>query len=279
MRFCSFTTEEGIKVGLETASGILSLEKVNQLCGTNFPSSPVEIITQARLDVLKQVVDGIALRKSITMEKVRFSAPYLNPPKILGIGLNYREHAQDLRVGVPSEPASFIKPATTIIGHGDGIILPKQSRSVTAEAELGVIIGRRCKDISVEEAESVIFGFTTVIDVTAEDILYKNPRFLTRAKSFDTFFSFGPWIVTPDEVPNISELRISTLLNGVVKASNTIANMLFSPYQLISFHSKVMTFQPGDIISTGTPGCVHIESGDTVGCEIDGIGILENHVS
>jgi len=109
-----------------------------------------------------------------------------------------------------------------------------------------VVIGREAKDVSEEEAPSVVAGFTTVLDMTAEDILRKNPRYLTRAKSFDTFFSFGPHLLTPDEVGEVEEMEVATVLNGEVRRRNTVPNMTFSPYRLVSFHSKVMALLPSD---------------------------------
>ena len=144
----------------------------------------------------------------------RFSyAPlYRRPRKIWGIGLNYVEHAGDLSERAPTdEPASFMRPDTTIIGPGDEVVLPAQSERVTAEAELALIIGREARDVPEEDAPSVVAGFTTVLDMTAEDILRRNPRYLTRSKSFDTFFSFGPELVTPDEIEDVEALEVSTV--------------------------------------------------------------------
>ena len=172
-----------------------------------------------------------------------------------------------------------MRPDTTIVGPGDEILLPDQSERVTGEAELAVIIGREVKNISVEDAPSVVAGFTTVLDMTAEDILRKNPRYLTRSKSFDTFFAFGPQIVTPDEVDDIEKLEVSTVLNGEVRRRNTVSNMTFSPWELISFHSRVMTLLPGDIISTGTPGAVVLRDGDVLECRISGFESLTNPVA
>ena len=147
---------------------------------------------------------------------------YRRPRKIWGIGLNYVEHAGDLSETAPSdEPASFMRPDTTIVGPGDEILLPPQSERVTAEGELAVVIGREAKDVSEDEASSVVAGFTTVLDMTAEDILRRNPRYLTRAKSFDTFFSFGPELVTLDEVEDVDSLEVSTVLNGEVRRTRT----------------------------------------------------------
>jgi 2-keto-4-pentenoate hydratase/2-oxohepta-3-ene-1,7-dioic acid hydratase in catechol pathway len=212
-------------------------------------------------------------------EEVPYTAPYRNPPKIWGIGLNYQAHAADLaEVSPDEEPASFMKPATTIIGPGDTIVLPPQSERVTGEAELGVIIGQRCKDVPLAQVEEVIFGYTTIIDMTAEDILRRNPRFLTRSKSFDTFFSFGPAVVTPDEIEDVTALTVQTIRNGDIVAENVVGNMMFPPFELVAFHSQVMTLEPGDIIATGTPGAALLRHGDEIMCYIKGIGTLKNPV-
>jgi 2-keto-4-pentenoate hydratase/2-oxohepta-3-ene-1,7-dioic acid hydratase in catechol pathway len=157
-------------------------------------------------------------------------------------------------------------------------VLPAQSERVTAEAELALVIGREARDVPEEDAPSVVAGFTTVLDMTAEDILRKNPRYLTRAKSFDTFFSFGPELMTPDEIAGVEALEVSTVLNGEVRRINTVSNMTFSPWWLVSFHSKVMTLLPGDVISTGTPGAVVIQEGDVAECRITGFEPLSNPV-
>src|ERR687889_199803 len=148
-----------------------------------------------------------------------------------------------------------------------------------AEGELGVIIGRQCKDVSEADAPSVVVGFTTIVDMTAEDILEKNPRYLTRSKSFDTFFSFGPELVTVDEVDDVDALEVATIHNGQVHRRNVVSNMTFRPWWLVAFHSRVMTLLPGDVISTGTPGAVHIRSGDTAGVQITGFRELTNPVA
>jgi 2-keto-4-pentenoate hydratase/2-oxohepta-3-ene-1,7-dioic acid hydratase in catechol pathway len=125
---------------------------------------------------------------------------------------------------------------------------------------------------------SVVAGFTTILDMTAEDILRKNPRYLTRCKSFDTFFSFGPVMVTPDEIADVLKLKVATVINGKVHAENVVSNMTFPPPYLVSFHSRVMPWLPGDILSTGTPQAVPLKDGDVVECRIDGFEPLRNPV-
>jgi 2-keto-4-pentenoate hydratase/2-oxohepta-3-ene-1,7-dioic acid hydratase in catechol pathway len=217
-----------------------------------------------------------------TLDDGAFLAPYTAPGKIWGIGLNYTEHADDLGAGYPDEPGSFMKGDHTIIGPGETIDLPPQSQRVTAEAELGIVFGATCRDVELAKALDYVWGVCPVLDQTAEDILQRNPRFLTRSKNFPGFFSFGPAITPMHEVlarfGTLSSIEVTTAKNGQPHCSNRVANMIFSPELLISFHSKVFPFHPGDILSTGTPGAVMIEDGDVAECWIPGIGTLANPV-
>ena len=214
---------------------------------------------------------------------VTFGPPYRHPRLIWGIGLNYRDHASDLAEQVPEEPASFIKGDHTIIGPGEAIPLPPQSRRTTTEAELGIVIGSYCRNVCEEEALEHVLGVVPVLDQTAEDILQRNPRFLTRSKNFPGFFSFGPEIVPLDEAleaaGGLDRLEVSTVVNGEQTRTNTVSHMRFSPAYLISFHSKVMPLQPGDILSPGTPGAIRVRPGDVAECRIPGVGTLVNPVT
>lgn len=267
-----------------TKKGVIAIENVNDALGKSWSTSLFDIIQLGQLDEIRAWYDSGGKDKLedlqiIPNEKVEYGPLYRQPRKIWGIGLNYAEHASDLHETAPNtEPASFMKPDTTIIGPNDTIEIPHQSDRTTAESELGIIIGKECKDISEENAKDVIAGYTTIIDMTAEDILQRNPRYLTRSKSFDTFFSFGPQLVTKDEVEEVLDLHVSTVINGELHRKNVVANMTFRPWHLVSFHSKVMTLLPGDIISTGTPGAVVIRNGDIVECQIDGFKSLVNKV-
>ena len=266
------------------AGGALPVAEIPDPGG--WPADLLSLLEEGRLDDLRRRLDGLSgfesediWGRAIPAEDLSYAPLYRRPRKIWGIGLNYAEHAGDLDEAAPAEePASFMRPDTTIIGPGDEIRLPDGIGRVTAEAELAVVIGREARDVSEEDAPSVVAGFTTVLDMTAEDILRKNPRYLTRAKSFDTFFSFGPELVTPDEVGELGDVEVSTVLNGEVRRKNTVSNMTFSPWSLVSFHSKVMRLLPGDVISTGTPGAVVIREGDVAECHISGFKSLANPV-
>jgi 2-keto-4-pentenoate hydratase/2-oxohepta-3-ene-1,7-dioic acid hydratase in catechol pathway len=174
-------------------AGVLSRESADLL----------SLLESGRFYELKEAYDRGEVRGGASSQR-SFTPLYRRPRKIWGVGLNYVEHAGDLSESAPAdEPASFMRPDTNIIGPGEEIVLPDQSERVPAEAELTLVIGREAKNVPEEDAPSVVAGFTTVLDTTAEDILRRNPRYLTRAKSFDTFFSFGPELVTPDEVADV----------------------------------------------------------------------------
>ena len=265
-------------------NGIFPIQDLNEAYLKQWPTDVMTLLESGQLEKLDLWLDalgepGKAKINISPLKDINYAPLYRHPRKIWGVGLNYAEHASDLSEAAPdTEPASFMKPDTAIIGPGDTIQIPYQSERTTAEAELGIIIGKTCRDVSEEEAENVIAGYTTIIDMTAEDILQKNPRYLTRSKSFDTFFSFGPQLITPDEVDDVQKLNVSTVINGELHRKNVVSNMTFSPWHLVSFHSKVMTLLPGDIISTGTPGAIVIRDGDVVACHIDGFEPLVNPV-
>ncbi len=268
------------------ADGVLPLADVNALTGAHWPTDTFALIATgdlARLHAWFQAGGrqrcAAGADRMIDRATVAFGPLYRHPRKIWGIGLNYVAHAADLAEKAPSdEPASFMKPDTTIVGPEDPILIPRQSERTTGEAELGVVLGRAAKDVAEADWLSVVAGFTTVLDMTAEDILRRNPRYLTRAKSFDTFLSFGPVLVTPDEVPDVLGLRVATVSNGRVHAENTVAHMTFPPAFLVAFHSRVMPWLPGDLLCTGTPQAVPLRDGDVLECRIDGFEPLRNPV-
>ncbi|SEP89078.1 fumarylacetoacetate hydrolase family protein [Natrinema salaciae] len=234
-----------------------------------------DVLPRAASGTLPDLDDVPADR--IDREHVRFGPPLSRFGKLWGIGLNYADHAGDLDEQRPDEPASFLKPATAVTGPGGPIRLPPADLSdgVTAEAELAVLIGRECRTVDEEAVDDVIAGYLPVIDMTAEDVLQRNPRFLTRAKSFDSFLVVGPTIAVPDEPPTLEELTVRTIVNETVAAENEVRNMLFPPREIVSFHSEVMTLQPGDLFSTGTPGAKKIDPGDHVRASVETIGTVD----
>ena len=167
------------------------------------------------------------------LAEVQPQLPYEVPPKIWCIGLNYRSHAEDINAVQPEEPGSFMKPASCMFQPGGQIVLPPPeiSSDVDAEGELAVIIGKQCRFVPADGVRSVIFGYTTTLDLTALDVLRRNPRYLTRAKSIDTFFSFGPVVVTVDEIPDVDALEVITEHNGGVCSRDFVRNMRARPFR------------------------------------------------
>ncbi len=277
MRLTSINFESREQAAVVTPSGLVPVAHINSQLKKSWPIDMLGLIEQGIDNVLAD--DAAKIKTTISRTSVKLAPLYRRPRKIWGIGLNYLDHAKDLNAPYPTAPASFMKNDNTIIGPGDVIELPPQSERVTAEAELGLIIGRTCRAVSEKDAVSYLAGYCLIIDMTAEDILQINPRFLTRSKNFDTFFSFGPELITPDEVPDVLGLTVGTYNNGKLHRENQVRNMAFPPDYLVSFHSHVATLYPGDIISTGTPGAVVINAGDVTECRIGGLGTLSNPVA
>jgi 2-keto-4-pentenoate hydratase/2-oxohepta-3-ene-1,7-dioic acid hydratase in catechol pathway len=219
----------------------------------------------------RRVVSG---GEVLAMEDVELLAP-CQPSKIVCVGLNYAEHAKELKMKLPEEPILFLKPPSAVIGPGAEIVVPKSSERVDYEGELGVVIGKRCKAIAAEEAKKYILGYTCFNDVTARDLQQKDGQW-TRAKSFDTFAPFGPWIACID--PSNADIR--TWVNGEFKQNSNTSDLIFDVPRLVEFISQIMTLEPGDVIATGTPpGVGRLEKGDVVEVEIEGIGALKNRVA
>jgi 2-keto-4-pentenoate hydratase/2-oxohepta-3-ene-1,7-dioic acid hydratase in catechol pathway len=204
----------------------------------------------------------------------------LRPSKILGVGTNYRAHAVEMGKPIPEEPLLFMKPPSAVIGPGEAIVRPRspdpaQPWRVDFEGELGVVIGKRARRVSVEDALEYVRGYTIVNDVTVRDLQKRDGQF-TRAKGFDTFCPVGPVVV---EGIDPSDLRLVTEVNGKVRQDSRTSDMIFSVAQIIATASRVMTLEPGDLIATGTPsGVGPIAPGDVIRITIDKIGTLENPV-
>lgn len=224
-------------------------------------------------------LDNLAAEQNgtlVPLEEVVLLAP-VTPSKIVCVGRNYREHAEELGNKMPDEPLLFLKATSAIIAHGETIELPKESKQVEHEGELGVVIGRKARRLSPDEDPlSFVLGYTCVNDVTARDLQRKDVQF-TRAKSFDTFCPTGPMIVTD---VNPLDLEVTTRLNGEVKQRGRTSSMAFPVPFLIRYIADIMTLHPGDLIATGTPaGVSPMKQGDVVEVEVEGIGVLRNDVN
>ena len=217
-------------------------------------------------------------RKTIlhqSLEDARFYPPTV-PTKIVAIGRNYRDHAAEMGNEVPKEPLLFLKPPSALVAHGEDVVYPPQSHRVDFEGELGVVIGKRASKLkNIDEARAAIFGYTIVNDVTARDLQKADVQF-TRAKSFDTFCPVGPYIETELDPAN---LVVETYLNGERRQHASTSTLAFGAYTLVQYISNIMTLEPGDLISTGTPaGVGPMQPGDVVEVKIEPIGVLRNRI-
>lgn len=218
--------------------------------------------------------------RKVPLDDVRLLAPVIPRSKVVGIGRNYTRHAAELGHDVPTEPLVFLKPNTSVVGPGDPVVHPSQSQDVHFEGELAVVIGRICRDVSLEDAPKVVFGYTVANDVTARDLQASDGQW-ARAKGFDTFCPLGPWIETNLDT---SSLRVSTTLTSPggepeVRQDGTTADMVFGVAELIAHVTSFMTLLPGDVILTGTPeGVGTMRPGDTVDVTVEGIGTLTNRM-
>lgn len=235
------------------------------------------------IKVAKEAISDVESASLSTLGEVKFLAPIPRPPKIICLGLNYRDHAEEFGGKPPKEPMLFSKAPTAVIGPDDGIKTP--TKLTDWEVELAIVIGKRGRNLSNEEAKECVLGFTILNDVSARDIQLKDKQFF-RSKSFDTFAPIGPWITTKEDIGNPDNLKIECKLNGDIKQSSNTRNMIFGVYEIVSFISKSVTLEAGDIIGTGTPAGVgsmqkpprFLKSGDELELTIENIGTLRNVV-
>lgn len=233
-----------------------------------------------------EIVSGVVRDKRVVVDRGLYCDTFMlselevlpptQPSKIICVGLNYIDHAKELGMSIPENPLLFLKPPSAVTGHLEKIVYPDKTRQVEYEAELAVIIGKRCKNIRASDASSVIMGYTCFNDVTARDLQKKDTQW-TRAKSFDTFAPVGPYII--DAGLDVGDLIIKTRVNGELRQESSTSNLIFDVPYLIEFISGIMTLERGDIIATGTPpGVGELFVGDEVEIEIENIGILKNFV-
>ncbi|MEM1564161.1 MAG: fumarylacetoacetate hydrolase family protein [Candidatus Bathyarchaeia archaeon] len=236
--------------------------------------------------LLEEAPRYVVEKSSVPISEIRLLAPIAHPPKIVCLGLNYRDHAAEQNEKIPDNPIIFLKPHTTIIGPNENIVKPKFVKELDYEAELAIVIGRKGKNVPVSETRKHIFGYTILNDVSARDIQFKDEQW-TRGKSLDTFAPTGPCITTENQMQDTSNIRIRTWVDGELRQDSTTKNMVFNVYEVVHHLSKIMTLEPCDIIATGTPAGVgfaikpepkFLKPGSIVRIEIEGIGILENRV-
>jgi 2-keto-4-pentenoate hydratase/2-oxohepta-3-ene-1,7-dioic acid hydratase in catechol pathway len=251
------------------------------------PRLPREMVAflEAGPDAVAAAHAALADGPRVPLAEARLLAPIARPPKFLGVGLNYADHVAEAGIETPKHPTLFNKQSTCVIGPGEGIQVPRASHVVDYEGELGFVVGRRCRHVSRDDAADVIAGYLVVNDVTVRDWQLRIPTW-TMGKSFDTHGPIGPWIVTPDELPDPHRLALRTWVNGELRQQSSTKELIFDCFRLVEHLSTAFTLEPGDIVATGTPSGVGIamkpprllKAGDLVRIEIEGIGSIENPV-
>jgi len=293
LRFVRYLHSGVESYGLLIDDEIISLPTLAGALETALPSTVEELIGLGEEGM--RTVEQLMLNSTKTDKRkatlkigdATFLAPISSPPKIICLGLNYRDHAEEGGAEVPDEPIIFMKPRTAIIGPNQPIIRPTFVKELDYEAELAIVIGKKGRNIPVSEAKKHIFGYTAFNDVSAREIQFKDRQW-TRGKSFDTFAPIGPCITTADQIGNPSNLNIRTRVNGELRQNSSTKNMVFNVYEVIHHMSRVMTLEPCDIIATGTPAGVAVfmkptpkflSPGDLVEVEIEKVGTLRNKVA
>ena len=278
MKIVSYEDHNGAKLGAVKGEGVVDLSR-------RFPSlsdKAIELIEQWR-DLSGEAQTVVAQSApDVALAKVRLLAPVARPGKVMGIGLNYADHIKESGQETPRHQVWFTKAVTAIHGPFDPIEIPRVSSMVDYEAELVVVIGKRCRHVPKESAAEVIFGYCAGNDVSVRDWQLRTPHWVL-GKSFDTHAPIGPWIVTADELGNPHTLGIRCFVNGERRQNSNTENLVFNVDDQIAHLSEAMTLEPGDLIFTGTPGGVggamrppkFLKAGDKVRVEIDRIGTIE----
>jgi 2-keto-4-pentenoate hydratase/2-oxohepta-3-ene-1,7-dioic acid hydratase in catechol pathway len=272
MRFVTF------KSGSEPHPGAVVNDMVVDLKPMGYQSLLRVIQSGARFD-------GLAAATGQRLADVQLLAPIPRPPKLICVGLNYRDHAEETGAQIPKAPTIFNKFTTAVIGPGENVVLPKVSKAPDYEAEFAFVIGRGGRNIAAEDWRQHVFGYTLVNDVTARDYQRATSQWLM-GKTFDTFAPMGPWIVTADEIADPHELDIQMEINGEMLQDSNTRELIFKIPDLIAFLSSVFTLEPGDVVSTGTPAGVgfarkpprYLHAGDEMTVRVPAIGELRNPV-
>jgi 2-keto-4-pentenoate hydratase/2-oxohepta-3-ene-1,7-dioic acid hydratase in catechol pathway len=280
MKLITFTYQNQTRIG-----AVVENHVVEGLADAALPTDMIAFLEQGDSALQKMEALIASEKNRIPLADVQLLAPIPRPRKFLGIGLNYADHIDETGLEKPEYPMFFTKQSSCVIGNGDAIQIPPVSEKVDYEGELAFVIGKKCKNVSVENAHDVIAGFTIVNDVTVRDWQIRTPTW-TLGKSFDTHGPMGPWIVTADEISNPHDLNIKTWVDDELRQNSNTRFMMFNCYEMIAYLSQAMTLEVGDVITTGTPSGVgvkmkprgYLKAGQVVKIEIEGIGTLVNLV-
>jgi len=269
--------------GFVKGDKVATKDEITFLTGVPIPYNVKDFLFDGWYDEIKNKIEDLLYKENIS--KFKLLSPIPNPNKIICLAFNYADHAEEQGLEAPEDPVIVIKPRTTLTSTESDIVCPDFVSKLDYEVELAVIIGKNCKNVSVEDAQKAVFGYMIFNDVSARDIQFKDKQF-TRGKGFDTFAPCGPWITTSDEIQDAQNLKLTTKINGELRQNSSTNKMFIKIPEIISKISKVMTLEKGDIISTGTPAGValnnpnvgFLKDGDKVEMEIEGLGILNNTI-
>jgi 2-keto-4-pentenoate hydratase/2-oxohepta-3-ene-1,7-dioic acid hydratase in catechol pathway len=269
--------------GFVKGDKVATKDEIIYQTGIPIPNNVKDFLFDGWYDEIKNKIKDLPYEESIS--KFKLLSPIPNPNKIICLAFNYTDHAEEQGLQAPKDPVIIIKPRTTLTGTESDIICPDFVSQLDYEVELALIIGKNCKNISIEDASSAVFGYMVFNDVSARDIQFKDKQF-TRGKSFDSFAPCGPWITTVDEIRDAQNLKLTTKINGELRQNASTNKMFIKIPEIISKISKVMTLEKGDIIATGTPAgvivnnpnAVFLKDRDKVEMEIEGLGILNNTI-
>jgi len=269
--------------GFVNGDKVSTKDEITYLTGVPIPVNIKDFLFDGWYDEIKNKLNDLPYAENIS--KFKLLPPIPNPNKIICLAFNYVDHAKEQGLQAPEDPAIVIKPRTALNSTNSDIVCPDFVTQLDYEIELALIIGKNCKNVSVEDANSAIFGYMVFNDVSARDIQFKDKQF-TRGKSFDSFAPCGPWITTKDEIQDPQNLKMTTKINGELRQNSSSSNMFIKIPEIISKISKVMTLERGDIISTGTPAgvmlnkpnAVFLKDGDKVEMEIENLGTLNNTI-
>ena len=269
--------------GFVNGDKVSTKDEITYLTGVPIPQNVKDFLFDGWYDEIKNKINDLPYEENIS--KFKLLPPIPNPNKIICLAFNYVDHAKEQGLQAPEDPAIVIKPRTALNSTNSDIICPDFVTQLDYEIELALIIGKNCKNISVNDAHDVIFGYMVFNDVSARDIQFKDKQF-TRGKSFDSFAPCGPWITTKDEIDDPQNLKMTTKINGELRQNSSSNNMFIKIPEIVSKISQVMTLEKGDIISTGTPAgvmlnkpnAVFLKDGDKVEMEIEKLGILNNTI-
>ena len=280
MKLITFGYKNSTNIG-----AVIGNEVVDSTGSADIPDDMISFLAAgiAAKEAMQAIIDSGNNR--IPLKNVQLKAPIPRPGKFLGISLNYADHINETKLDKPEYPTFFTKQSTCVIADGEAIHRPIVSEKVDYEGELAFVIGKRCKNVPVEQAHRVIAGYTIVNDVSVRDWQIRSPTWML-GKSFDTHGPMGPWIVTSDEVNDPHNLNLKTWIDDDLRQNSNTENMIFNCYEMIEYLSKAMTLEPGDVISTGTPGGVgvkmkprgYMKPGQIAKIEIEGVGVLTNPI-